>query len=184
MRKVGAESSKTYEEKLSNGFFDKYCKSQGLDIGYSGYQEGTVPILESAQGIDLNTPDYDGKTLPFPDQSQDYVYSSHVLEHIQDYKQAIKEWHRVTKIGGHIITIVPHRDLYEKKLIPPSQFNADHKRFYSPASLLQEFEETLPINSFRVRHMRDNDFGHNYSQPANIHSLWQYEIELVIERIK
>lgn len=183
MRKVGGESRKTWEEKLSNGFFLKYMYGNGLDVGYAGYEPGVVSILDGAIGVDLNYPGYDGKTLPFPDNSQDYVYSSHCLEHIADYKQTILEWFRVTKKGGHIITVVPHRDLYEKKLELPSNWNGDHKRFYTPGSILKEFEESLPHNSFRVRHLQDNDKYHDYDQPAGQHSKGQYELELVIEKI-
>ena len=184
MRNVGEESRKTYLEKLSNGFFLKYMWSNGLDIGFSGYLPNVVPILHTAIGIDLTYPNYDGVKLPFPDNSQGYVYSSHVLEHISDYKQAIQEWYRVTKIGGYIICIVPHRDLYEKKLDLPSRYNGDHKRFYIPSSLLLEFESSLPYNSFRVRHLQDNDEGHDYNDPPEVHGKWLYEIELVLEKIK
>lgn len=183
MRKVGGESQRTYENKLSNGFFSKYMSGHGLDVGGRGYIEAES-ILETATMVDLDYPGYDGKILPFPDNSQDYIYSSHCLEHIQDYKTSIKEWHRVTKIGGHIITIVPHRDLYEKKLELPSYWNLDHKRFYTPASLLKEFEDSLPINSFRVRHMRDNDNINDYDLLVIYHSSGPYEIELVIEKMR
>lgn len=184
MRKVGPESRKTYEEKLKNGFFDRFMSGKGLEIGFKGYEnDETVPILESATGIDLDFPGYDGKTLPFADNSQDYIYNSHVLEHITDYRETIQEWFRVIKKGGFIVTVVPHQHLYEKKVFLPSQWNGDHKRFYRPSDLIKEFEISLPINSFRVRHMKDNDFGHDYLQPDNEHSKGQYEIELVIEKI-
>lgn len=181
-RKVGEESSKTYLDKIENGFFDKYMNGVGLEIGPKGYINGAMPILNTAIGIDLDFPGYDGRTLPFPDQSQDYVYSSHVLEHIQDYKQAIREWYRVTKVGGHIITVVPHMYLYEKKLNKPSRYNEDHKRFYTPSSLLQEFESSLLPNSYRVRLLEDNDKGFDYSIPPESHSAGCYEITLVIEK--
>ncbi len=180
---VGPESQKTYQEKLNNGFFLKFMKGKGLDIGYAGYETGRGTILPTAIGIEPSYPGYDGTHLPFPDSSQDYIYSSHCLEHISNYQEVIKEWLRVIKPRGYIITIVPHRDLYEKKLTLPSQFNEDHKRFYTPASLLEEFEISLPINSFRVRHLQDNDFGHDYLQPANEHSKGCYEIELVIQKL-
>ncbi len=183
MRNVGTESRKTYQDKLDNGFFNKYMLGMGMDFGYRGYEKGIMPILWSAIGVDTDYPNYDGKTLPFPDNSQAYLYSSHVLEHISDYQQIIKEWYRVVVTGGHIVTVVPHRDLYEKKLDHPSIWNADHKRFYTPASLLKEFEDSLPINSFRVRHLQDNDKGHDYNQPVNQHSKGEYEIELVIQKL-
>lgn len=180
---MSTESSKTYEQKIKNGFFLTYMFGKGLDIGGKGYKENQIAILPNATIVDLDYPGYDGKTLPFKDQSQDYVYSSHCLEHIDDYSNAIEDWYRVTKIGGHIVIVVPHRDLYEKKLDLPSKFNSDHKRFYTPSSLLKEVEDSLPINSYRVRHLRDNDEGHNYSDAPEVHGRWLYEIELVIQRI-
>lgn len=183
-RLVGTESRRTYSDKIESGFFDKYMTGLGAEIGYAGYVQGVVPILENCDGYDLTTPGYDGKTIPRYDQYYSWVYSSHTLEHISDFKQAIQEWYRITRIGGYIITVVPHRDLYEKKLELPSKWNGDHKRFFTPASLLKEFEDSLPHNSFRVRQLRDNDKGHDYNQPATEHSLGEYEIELVIERIK
>lgn len=182
MRRVGEESSRTYADKAE--FFKKYMSGVGLDIGFSGYIDGVVPILETAIGVDVNYPGYDGVTLPFEKNSQDYVYSSHCLEHISDYKTTIQEWLRVTKIGGHIITVVPHQFLYEKKLRLPSMWNGDHKRFYTPASLLSEFENSLEPNSYRVRFLEDGDKGYDYSIFPQQHSGGQYEITLVIQKIK
>jgi len=113
----------------------------------------------------------------------DCVYSSHLLEHVVDPGETIRDWYRVLRVGGHIVTVVPHQHLYEKKLEPPSRFNGDHKRFYTPGRLLAEFEIALQPNSFRVRHLKDNDRGHDYSIPPEKHSNWCYEIELVIEKI-
>lgn len=187
-RKVGTESQKSWCDKYDFdegfSFFYKYMRGNGLDIGFAGYIPGVLPILETATGVDTNYTNYDGRTLPFQDSSQSYVYSSHCLEHIQDYKQAIREWHRVTQINGHIITVVPHRFLYEKKNMPPSQFNGDHKRFYTPASLLAEFEEALEPNSYRVRFLEDGDKDFDYNIGPGKHSGGQYEITLVIQKIK
>lgn len=182
-RNVGGESRKTYLEKLSNGFFLKYMWGNGLDVGFAGYEPNVVSILSGAIGVDVNYPGYDGKTLPFPDNSQQFVYSSHCLEHISDYRSTIQEWFRIVKPGGYIITVVPHKYLYEKKENLPSQFNGDHKRFYTPASLLQEFEDSLQINTYRVRHLQDNDKNHDYAQPLNEHSKGEYELELVIQKL-
>lgn len=177
------ESSKTYLDKINSGFFLKYLKGVGIDFGYKGYAGNTTTILPNAKGIDIGSENYDGKTLPFADKSQHFIYSSHVLEHISDRKSMIQEWFRVIKTGGFIITIVPHQDLYEKKTELPSQFNGDHKIFFRPSNLLKEFEDSLPVNSFRVRHLQDNDQNHDYQQSNFEHSKGCYEIELVIEKI-
>ena len=183
-KNVGEESRKTWNHKAENKFFNKYMYGdKGLDIGGTGYLENVKPILPSAKIIGLDYPGYDGRTLPFADNSQDYVYSSHCLEHITDYKKAIQEWYRVVKVGGYIITVVPHRDLYEKKKSLPSRFNEDHKRFYKTSDLVREFEESLPINSFRIRHLQENDQGATYTDPPEKHGTGQYEIEMVIEKL-
>jgi SAM-dependent methyltransferase len=184
VRNVGTESQRTYQNKLDSGFFDKYMSGVGLDIGYAGYVEGSLAILDTATGIDLGYPGYDGVNLPFTSESQDYVYSSHCLEHILHYKDSLYEWFRVLKIGGCLIITVPHQYLYEKKLNLPSVWNEGHLRFYTPSSLLKEIEESLQPNSYRVRLLEDGDFQFNYNVIPPAHSEGQYEITLVIQRIK
>jgi SAM-dependent methyltransferase len=184
MRNVGEESRKTYKEKFLSGFFLKYMSGNGLDIGYKGYLKDKVePILPTALGIDLDYPAYNGIYLPFSSNSQDYVYNSHVLEHIENYHLVIRDWFRVIKPKGYLIIVVPHQWLYEKKATLPSRFNADHKRFYTAASLLREIEDSLNPNTFRIRHLRENDEGHDYDQPPEKHSNWLYEIECVIQKL-
>lgn len=179
----GPETEKSHKTRIENGFYEKYMSGTGLDIGYKGSVQDADPVLPTAIGVDFDYPGYDGKTLPFADESQDYVFSSHCLEHIEDYEQAIKEWYRVLKIGGYLIVTVPHKDLYEKKLQIPSQWNADHKRFYEACDLLIELYDSLETNSYRIVHLRDNDDNFDYTIPANQHSGGCYEIELVIKKI-
>lgn len=180
---VGCESRKTWFDKLESGFFQKYMMGQGLDIGGRGYLKGVLPILPTAEIIDLDYPNYDGKTLPFYDNTQDYIYSSHCLEHIDYPVTIIRDWFRVVKPGGYIIIVVPHRDLYEKKQSLPSRWNADHKTFYTPASLLEQIERSLQPNTYRIRHLQDNDRGHKYDQPVTEHSVGEYEIEAIIQKL-
>jgi len=181
---VGEEARKNSDFWLNSGIYEKYLSgSNVLDIGFDGYIDGVQPITPKAIGVGLNYPDYDGKTLPFPDESQDTVFASHCLEHIDDYRGALTEWFRVVKIGGHLFITVPHQFLYEKRIIIPSKFNADHRRFYTSASLLREVEEAIDPLQFRVRHLEDNDRGFDYSIPPDEHSVGCYEIILIIEKI-
>lgn len=180
---TGEETRKSWDEKNTSGFFAKYMSGSGLDIGYKGYLDNVHPVLPTATGIDLNTPGYDGNTLPFAQNSQDYVYSSHFLEHVTDYKNALKEQYRVLKPNGYMIIVVPHQWLYEKKDTLPSRWNADHKRFYTSQSLLREIEESLPKNSYRIRHLRENDEGHDYNDGPDVHGRWLYEIEVVVQKL-
>lgn len=51
--------------------------------------------------------DYDGKRIPFPDQTFDFVYSASTLEHIPDLDEMLMEMRRVLKPGGKMIHVVP-----------------------------------------------------------------------------
>lgn len=50
--------------------------------------------------------------LPFPDESVDFVYSSHLLEHLfqEDAKKLLSEIHRVLKKGGKVRICIPDLD--------------------------------------------------------------------------
>lgn len=185
-RKVGRESLKSFAAKIDSGFWTRFITGPDvLDIGFQGYGEpgSVVPIMPGAIGIDIDYPGYDGHTLPFANASQDAVYSSHCLEHIADHLRAIQEWHRVLRVGGHIITVVPSAHLYERRWRVPSRWNSDHRRTYTPTTLLAEFEAALRPNTYRVRHLAENDAGYRYDLPPDIHPEGCHEIELVVEKI-
>ena len=65
----------------------------------------------------------------------------------------------------------------------PSIFNGDHKRFITPATLLADVESALPVNTYRIRHMCDNDQGYDYSMMPQMGQPGCFEIELVIEKL-
>jgi len=184
-RRVGTEARKSFDDKLASGFWSRFITGPNvLDVGFKGSENDVVPIVEGAIGVDLGYPGYDGITLPFADESQDAVYSSHCLEHIPNYLQVIQDWYRVTKVGGHIITVVPNQLLYERKRRPPSHWASwAHQRFYTPSTLLAEFERALKPNSYRVRHLAENDVGYRYDIPVDRHPEGCYEIELVAQKI-
>lgn len=183
-RPVGFESRKTYADKIRSGFFDTYLSGAAiLEVGYKGYIGGTLPIVPQAIGVDLDYPGYDGVRLPFADESVDAVYSSHCFEHIADYRSVLREWYRLIKVGGYLVIVVPHQYLFEKRRSLPSPSNLDHKRYYTPEALLREIGESLVENSYRIRHLAENDAGFNYGSLPQDPSHGCYEIELVVEKI-
>lgn len=179
-----SETLKAHKRRISDGFYDKFCNGKLiLDIGYAGTGGETMPNM-NVTGIDINTPGYDGLHLPFPDNHWDIIYSSHLLEHVKNDVEHIKEQFRCTKLSGFVIIYVPHQWLYEKKASLPSRFNLEHHRFYTPASLLKVVEEALPVNHYRIRLLKDCDEGFDYSIPEDQHSVGEYAIECVIQKIK
>jgi len=168
-------------EHFTEAFFEKFIVSPGVDIGYMG--AGMFPPMWSLSGVDRDIfPD--NTVLPFPDSSQLTVHASHVLEHCEDPLGTIREWFRVLKPDGHLIITVPHKFLFEKKMLPPSNFDSDHKRFYTPAKLLGELEISLTPNHWRLVYIRDNDWEFDYTRGPETHSSGCYEIECVIKKIQ
>lgn len=183
----GCEAEKAHAHRERMGFYSCFMSGRGLDIGFKGEVENAEPVLPTAIGIDKDYPGYNGSTLPFESDSQDYVFASHVLEHIPDYIKSIQEWHRVLKPGGYLIICVPHRDLYEKKARPPSNWCADHKRFYTSSSLLREIEDALAPNSYRIAQFSERDDNYDYTRGSDVPiRYWdeRIEIECVIKKIK
>lgn len=184
-RSVGGEAAKSFDTRVLSGFWERFFPGPRiLDVGFRGYLDGIQPIAPTAIGIDLDYPGYDGKRLPFDDGSQDAVFSSHCLEHVSDYVAIIQDWFRVVRVGGFVIIVVPDGPIYERRRRPPSRWNDDHKRTYSCASLLIEIEAALAPNTFRVRHLEENDAEYRYTDPPDVHPFGCYEIVLVIEKIE
>lgn len=184
VRPVGNEAMKSYVAKLQSGFIARYLSgAHVLDIGFRGHSGLQQPIVPQAIGIDLGYPGYDGVRLPFPDESQDAIYSSHCLEHMDDPVAAVRDWHRVLRVGGHVVVAVPHQHLYERRQRPPSRWNRQHRTFFTPASLLALFETAWAPNSYRVRSLNDNDMHYDYAVPSDQHPIGCYEIEAVMEKI-
>lgn len=83
-----------------------------------GFVLPTAPIKLNVGGGQVKIPGYtnidieDGirmDRLPYPDESVDEVYASHVLEHVPHWENAstLREWKRVLKPGGVLKIAVP-----------------------------------------------------------------------------
>ena len=105
----------------------KYCLGKGLEIGGSAhnpfglntldvdftdsmdtkFKKGEIRCCGQALKVDIVAP---GDDIPLPDQSQDFIVSSHVIEHFTNPIKALIEWDRLVKPGGIIFIIVPHKE--------------------------------------------------------------------------
>lgn len=79
------------------------CRGQGIDIG-----AGLWP-LPGAVAVDIERgPGVSRKLSEVPAQSQDYVFSSHCLEHIAAWEDALREWIGKLKPAGRLFLYLPH----------------------------------------------------------------------------
>jgi predicted SAM-dependent methyltransferase len=87
---------------------------------------------------DLTVPDAANLSILASGQA-DFVYSSHLLEHIQDYKAALTEWWRLLKVGGYMTLYLPHADFYPN--IGKDGANPDHKHDFRPKDIIRAMKE-------------------------------------------
>jgi len=119
------ESSKARTRREQAGFFEKYCQGQGIDIGHGGDK-----LLPECLGWDFEDGDAE-EMAGVTDQSFNFVYSSHNLEHLYNVEKALLNWWRILKAGGYLILFLPHRDLFEKRRTLPSSVH-DHRHYFMP----------------------------------------------------
>lgn len=180
-QKYEGETAKAYNRRVREGFFEKYCNGEGLDIGY-----GNDILTPECSGWDLKNGDAQYLSS-IEDESFDYVYSSHCLEHMRDVRVALENWFRVVKKGGYLIVAIPHRDLYEKKKELPSRWNSDHKHMFLIGK--EELPDTLDIiqeikcslENYDIKYVKACDEGHTIIDPLQ-HSDGEYQIEVVIKK--
>ncbi len=121
--------------------------------------------------------------LAAPDASQTVVLAVLHLQDIVDYRGALQAWFRAVQVGGRLVVVTPHAFLYERQLGLPSRWRPGQRRLYTPASLLQEVEEALAPNTYRVRHLGDLDEGYDYALDDGEPPAGRSEVVLVLEKI-
>jgi SAM-dependent methyltransferase len=124
------ELSKSILRRLhDSNYVRRYFIGSGIDIGsgpdpLSNYYE-LFPMMGPVRAWDLE--DGDAAFMEsVPDESFDFVHSSHCLEHMTDPEVALKNWFRILRPNGHLVVLIPDEDMYEQGTFP-STFNSDHK---------------------------------------------------------
>lgn len=97
-------------------FFIEFFSKQ-----FSQYETADLSMNDVDHKVDL-------QELPFEDQTYDFVFASHVLEHIPNDKKAISEIRRILKPNG--ITILPVPIVADRTIEypEPNQAESNHVR--------------------------------------------------------
>ena len=99
-----------------------FCKGKGYDIGFCK-EEWKFP---GAIGIDIGLNNgYDANKLP--DEEVDYIYSSHCLEHLDNWVETLELWLSKLKEGGVLFLYLP--DFSQKYWRP--WFNCKHRHCFT-----------------------------------------------------
>lgn len=127
--------------KFAMPFALEVCKGLGYDIGY-GRPEWKMP---HAIGIDPNCPaslkGFDAMNLPDP--QVDFIFSSHCLEHLDNWIEALDYWWSKLKIDGVMFLYLPH---FNQKYWRPWN-NRKHKHALTP-EIIKAYFDKLPATCF------------------------------------
>jgi len=120
------ETRKMNQIRKDKGY-DLYFSGTGIDIGCGNdlLDDQVFLNITSIQPYDRLHGDAN-LIENIQDNTFDFVYSSHCLEHMDNAELALKNWIRICKPGGYIVVAVPH-EVYYEKLLWPSYYNPDHK---------------------------------------------------------
>lgn len=86
-----------------------------IDVGFEVRCCDLYPEIFRLAGVDIHPGNLDGE-LPFSEHSFDYVTCLEGLEHIENPQQAMREFARLLKPGGHLIVSVPNILNIEERL--------------------------------------------------------------------
>lgn len=90
-----------------NPFNLKDCLNVADERGFDFYKQSQIDMCGAWVVADVLA---DAAKIPFGDGVEDYIISSHMIEHHPDPIACILEWYRLLKVGGVIFTIFPKRD--------------------------------------------------------------------------
>jgi SAM-dependent methyltransferase len=139
--------------------------------------------LRAVPGLRYVTADLDGDgvdlrlditAIELPDASFDAVICSHVLEHVDDDRAAMRELHRITAPGGWCLVMVPldlgrERTYEDPRIVTPAErerafLQHDHLRLYAP-----DIGERLAAAGFSVERIQPRvEFGEEIVERCRI----------------
>jgi SAM-dependent methyltransferase len=208
-----AEKSVTWlRRQLQYPRLNQALRGVGIDLGAGAppyYWPGRFSGIITVYPVDREHANrhIDAQTLVgVADGSYDFVHASHILEHLDDPSEALRNWLRVLRPGGHAFISVPHRDLYEQRDHLPSKWAPEHKRFYLPYRgdgcdtvgfsdwlISEQFDEVRPHPAmptvsirpqrFMIHYFATGDWGYERHSGPGGHPQGEYCIDALLEKL-
>ena len=105
------------------------------------------------------------------DRAYDFVFASHVIEHVANPLKALAEWSRIVREDGSIVLVVPHRDgtfdhrrpvtrlehLIADEANAVTEDDKTHLEEWLALVDLERAPEAKPFEAFRERSLRNLD---------------------------
>jgi glycosyltransferase involved in cell wall biosynthesis/SAM-dependent methyltransferase len=92
--------------------------------------------------------------IPVPDRSEDFIVSSHVVEHLPNLIAAFIEWDRILRDGGYVFMVVPL-----KGALP-----ADESRELTPLShFVEDYNQKITLDTHPIDGVPGGRAGHYHT---------------------
>lgn len=162
------DGAQGFESSKIAAFIVPYTRGRVLDVG-CGVRKAWPHFIGVDNGhhwgpgaADVMIKDAADLSL-FANASCDAVFSSHLLEHIEDTRAALSEWWRVIKPGGHLCLYLPHKELYPN--IGQEGANPDHKHDFLPKDIGRLMDEIVKAENGHATMLEDEvrDGANEYS---------------------
>jgi ubiquinone/menaquinone biosynthesis C-methylase UbiE len=176
-RKLGIRSVYPSETSKVRHLVIGYCTGYGCDIGFGGDK-----ITRGSIGIDFASPyahtgkdkvdiacDVINDEIPLPDNTFDYVYTSHLIEDFENTKQGLEKFIRVLKNEGLLILVFPDQKMYELHCKRTGQpLNAYHKHADMGLHYMLHTMEQMESMNFQIIFKSDREIDYNVILVAKI----------------
>jgi SAM-dependent methyltransferase len=180
LSRIGIEiphSAKILDFGCGQGGTVRALRQQGYDA--VGYDVGDGASLAKGQpdapflaiGSLLNL------RLPFANETFDLVLSDQVFEHVQDQVSVWRELHRVTKVGGHALHVIPARYMpIEGHIYVPFGYVMSYRWWYLLWAWLgvrNEFQKGMKPDEVVERNLMYHVEALRYVPTAHYEAMWE-----------
>lgn len=133
-----------------NPFHLPNCRNVSNEESYDFFKDSQISMCGAFAHADIIA---DAADIPLDNESQDYVISSHMIEHHPDPLACFIEWSRLIKNQGIIFCIFPKRDaLPEDRERPITELS----------TLIKAHRERLTLDTVSSKNIPGGRGGHYY----------------------
>jgi SAM-dependent methyltransferase len=143
--------SKGFASQFAFPFAKHFCVGKGYDIGCNRIEWSFPDSIP----IDPVLNEYDAYNLP--DGEVDYIFSSHCLEHLPHWVNALDYWISKLKNGGVLFLYLPH---YDQEYWRPWN-NRKHVHSFVPSIIKDYLIENNFINKNSI-FVSERDLNHSF----------------------
>ena len=127
------------------------------DLLHDGYLSADLSSPRAMEKLDITD-------IPYPDETFDVIYCSHVLEHVLDDRRAMREFCRVMKDIGWAILLVPitsEKTFEDSSIVAPAERlrvfgQKDHVRRYGPDYVDRLRDAGFTVHITKVKDLVDS----------------------------